>query len=109
MSASITNAKPELAIASLKPIDILSSQYSLLYANLQPVLLLSIVLVSFKSLVNDPVSTLLGLAAPIAILQALYCVVCLPSAGQTPPAPLKPGQKKKAVKPGQDVWAKVVV
>ena len=109
MSSSPGNAKATAPIPSSKPVDILQSQLSLLYANLHPILLLSILLVSFRSLVEDPVNTLLGLAPTVAILQALYCVLCLPSTGQTPaPAP-KPGQKKKAAKPAQDIWAKIVV
>ena len=109
MSSSPGNAKATAPIPSSKPVDILQTQLSLLYANLHPILLLSILLFSFRSLVEDPVNTLLGLAPTVAIVQALYCVLCLPSTGQIPaPAP-KPGQKKKAAKPAQDIWAKVVV
>ncbi|KAK4506707.1 hypothetical protein PRZ48_000440 [Zasmidium cellare] len=92
----------------LKHVDILQNQASLLFANLHPVLLLSVVPISFKSLVNDPVNTLLGLAPTVALVQAIYCIVCLPSTGQTPPPAHKPGQKKKSGKPVQDIWAKVV-
>lgn len=109
MSASIANAKPEQAESASKPVDVLQSQSSQFYVNLHPILLLSIVLFSFKTLVNDPVNTLLGLAPATAILQAIYCVVCLPSTGQTPPAPHKPGQKKKTARPEQAIWAKFVV
>lgn len=109
MSYSPANAKASAPVPSSKPVDILQSQLSLLYANLHPILLLSILLFSFRTLVDDPVNTLLGLAPTLAILQALYCVLCLPSTGQTPAPTLKPGQKKKAAKPAQDMWAKVVV
>ena len=109
MSSSTPNAKPPQSIPLSKPIDILQTQPSQLYANLHPVLLISLLLFSFKNLVEDPVNTLLGIAPTIAIIQAVYCVICLPSTGQAPaPAP-KPGQKKKAAKPSQDIWAKVVV
>lgn len=101
--------KPPDPQKSIKHVDILQSQYSYLFANLHPVLLLSLVPFSFKSLVNDPVNTLLGLAPTVALVQAIYCIVCLPSTGQTPPPAHKPGQKKKSGKPVQDIWAKVVV
>ena len=109
MSSSTPNAKAAVPAIPEKPIDILQTQVSLLYANLHPVLLLSILVFSFNTLVDDPVNTLLGLAPTLAVIQALYCVLCLPSTGQTPAPTPKPGQKKKAVKPAQDVWAKVVV
>ena len=109
MSSSPANAKAAAPIPPSKPVDILPAQLSLLYANLHPILLLSILFFSFRTLVDDPVNTLLGLAPTVAIIQALYCVICLPSTGQTPAPTLKPGQKKKAAKPAQDVWAKVVV
>ncbi|KAK3111950.1 Glycosylphosphatidylinositol (GPI) anchor assembly protein [Teratosphaeriaceae sp. CCFEE 6253] len=86
----------------------LQSQTAFAFANLQPVLLLSTLLYSFKSLVADPVSTLLRLATGTAVLQASYCVLCLPSTGTATSPPPKPGQKRKAPKPGQDVWAKVI-
>jgi len=110
MSTPTPNPKPaEAATPPNKPIDLLQTQPSLLYANLHPILLLSLLLVNFKNLVNNPVSTLLALAPIVTAIQAVYCVICLPPAGQMPvPAP-KPGQKKKAAKPAQDIWAKVVV
>lgn len=101
--------KPPDPQKPVKHVDILQSQYSHLFANLHPVLLLSLVPFSFKSLVNDPVNTLLGLAPTVALVQAIYCIVCLPSTGQTPPPAHKPGQKKKIGKPVQDIWANVVV
>ncbi|KAK5124718.1 hypothetical protein LTR85_001431 [Meristemomyces frigidus] len=108
MDSLATNAVPEQAQPPAKPVDILQNQPSQFYANLHPILLLSLPLFSFRSLVDDPVNTLIGLTPALAILQAIYCLVCLPSTGQAPPPPHKPGQKKKAAKPAQDVWAKVV-
>ncbi|KAK3088990.1 Glycosylphosphatidylinositol (GPI) anchor assembly protein, partial [Teratosphaeriaceae sp. CCFEE 6253] len=106
MSAAAPEGKPASVQAPSKPIDILQSQTAFAFANLQPILLLSTLLYSFTSLVADPVSTLLRLAAGTAVLQAIYCVLCLPSTGTAPSPPPKPGQKRKALKPGQDVWAK---
>lgn len=109
MSAPTANGKQTTALPPSKPIDILQSQAAQLYANLHPILLISVLLFSFKTLVEDPVSTLLGLAPTVTILQAIYCVLSLPSSGQTTTATPKPGQKKKSAKPTQDAWAKVVV
>lgn len=109
MTSSQQATKPGDPQKPLKPVDILQNQPSILFANLHTVLLLSLVPISFRSLVNDPVNTLLGLAPTVAIVQAIYCIVCLPSTGQTPPPAHKPGQKKKSGKPVQDIWAKVVV
>ncbi|RMX88709.1 hypothetical protein D0869_01424 [Hortaea werneckii] len=109
MASTSQSAVPAFASPPSKPVDILSSQPSQLYSNLHPILLFSILAFSFKTLVHDPVNTLLGLAPTIAILQALYCVICLPSTGQTPPPVRKPGEKKKPQKAGQDIWAKIVV
>lgn len=99
----------EPAQKSVKHVEILPDQIAQLYANLHPVLLFSLIPFSFKSLVNDPVNTLLGLAPTVLIIQAIYCIACLPSSGQTPPSAHKPGQKKKPSKPAQDIWARVVV
>lgn len=93
----------------MKAIDLLPGQASQLFANLHPVLLLSSVIFSFRSLVGDPVSTLLRLAPTLLLLQAIYCIVCLPSSGQTAPTKPRPGQKTKNVKPAQDTWARLVV
>ncbi|RMY75969.1 hypothetical protein D0863_02257 [Hortaea werneckii] len=108
MASAPQSAVPAFASPPSKPVEILSSQTSQLYSNLHPILLSSILAFSFKTLVHDPVNTLLGLAPTIAILQALYCVICLPSTGQTPPPVRKPGEKKKPQKAGQDIWAKIV-
>ena len=111
MSTATPNAKTAPPALPSKPIDILQTQSSLFFANLHPILLISILLFSFKSLVADPVNTLLGLAPTIAIIQAVYCVVCLPSTGQTPASSAKAGGGKKKGPKGsqQDVWGKIVV
>lgn len=109
MSSTAGNAKPPQSQPSSKPIEVHQNQPSQLYANLHPAILLSLVLFLFKSLVNDPVNTLLWLAPVVALIQAAYCVICLPASGQTPPPAHKPGQKKKPSKALQDIWAKAVV
>jgi len=105
-----TPTKPDTAHKPGRPIDLLQTQPSLFFANLQPILLLGTLLLSFRSLVADPVDTLLVLAPTIAIVQAFYCVICLPSTGDTVALVTKPGQKKKTPRTQrQDIWAKVIV
>ncbi|KAK5135875.1 hypothetical protein LTR08_004524 [Meristemomyces frigidus] len=105
MGAPTAESKPKPAQPPPSVVAILQTQPSQLYAHLHPVLLLSLVFFSFAQLVNHPVNTLLRLAPVTAILQAIYCVVCLPSTGQIPH---QPGQKKKTGKSAQGAWAKVV-
>lgn len=106
----IPATKPAAApLPVTKPTELLQNQPSFLAANLHPVLLASILIFSFKSLLRDPVNTLIGLAPTVAIVQVGYCVLCLPSTGQAPPPANKPGQKKKASKPAQDLGTKIVV
>jgi hypothetical protein len=98
------------AATGITPIEVLTTPESRFYANLHPILLLAIFIAAFRSLVADPINTLLGLAPTVAILQAAYCILCLPSSGNPAPAPPKPGQKKKKpAKPTQDLAAKIVV
>ncbi|KJY01193.1 gpi-anchor biosynthesis protein (pig-f) [Zymoseptoria brevis] len=91
-----------------KPVALLQDQTSQLVANLHPILLASLLPVFFGRLVGDPVNTLLALAPTIAIIQAVYCVFCLPVNSQAPPPPKsKPGQKKLP-KPVPDLGSKLV-
>lgn len=112
MNAPPTPSKPQaMAPPTFKPIEILAGQSSFSYAHLHPVLLLSLLLLSFQRLVADPIKTLLSLAPPLVVLQALYCVVCLPSSGKAvPEASSRPGMKKgKTAKGGVDWWSRIVV
>ncbi|KAF2725780.1 hypothetical protein K431DRAFT_317246 [Polychaeton citri CBS 116435] len=104
----VMSIKSPSGLAHSKPIDALPGQFSSVYGNLHPILLLSTAAVSFPTLVKDPVSTLLGLVPTTATFQVLYCILCLPSTGQAPPPALKPGQKKKSGKVTQDFGAKLV-
>ncbi|KAF2214857.1 hypothetical protein CERZMDRAFT_82761 [Cercospora zeae-maydis SCOH1-5] len=108
MSAPTSAATLLPVLPAGKAVDILQNAPSQLYANLHPILLLSIIPIAFASLVADPVNTLLGLAPTTLVLQAIYCVVCLPHTGQPTPPKSKPGQKTKPAKPAQDIWAKLV-
>jgi GPI ethanolamine phosphate transferase 2/3 subunit F len=120
MAAVATKIDPCAEAPSPKPTELLQTQWSTLYANLHPVLLLSILLVNFKTLVNGPVNALLALAPITGALQAAYCILCLPSTGQNPPSS-KPGQGQKKSsagksskkgaggQQGQDIWARIIV
>lgn len=111
MAAPMMATKPSQANVGVtyKPVDLLHSQYATTFSHLHPVLLLSVVILSFSALVADPVSTMLALAPTLAALQFAYCVLCLPPAGQTPqPAP-KPGQKKGGKHQQPGISFKIVV
>ncbi|OAT04076.1 phosphoethanolamine transferase PIGF [Blastomyces gilchristii SLH14081] len=73
-SPSSSHAQPH------PPISILSSALARSYAHIHPLLLLSCFALSFRALVDDPVSTLLGSLAPLALMQGIYVIVCLPAA-----------------------------
>ncbi|KAL8919311.1 MAG: hypothetical protein Q9208_006876 [Pyrenodesmia sp. 3 TL-2023] len=87
------------------PIPLLPTPTARLYNHIHPALTLSLFYLSFPSLVADPVSTLSKLLLPLAALQGIYSVLCLPiaQAGAFPRggggAPgrrkNKPGEKKK--------------
>lgn len=109
MSAQTPPTKAPPSPVSSKPVDILQDQSSQLYANVHPALLVLFLLATFPTLVKDPVSTLSGLALFVAVLQALYCVLCLPYSGNAPTTPHKPGQKRKPTRSGQETWARIVV
>lgn len=109
MSTTSLPGKAAATPATSRNVEILQTQASQLYASVHPILLLSLLLASFKALVRDPVNTLLGLTPIVAILQAVYCVLCLPYSGTASNVPPKPGQKKKAQKPAQEILARLVV
>ncbi|KAI2473197.1 GPI biosynthesis protein family Pig-F-domain-containing protein [Annulohypoxylon bovei var. microspora] len=67
-----------------------------------PVLLISLFLIRFDSLVADPVAAMSNSLPIVMAMQVMYAVTCLPPAGSqaTKPAKkLRPGEKKK---PGSD-------
>ncbi|KAL8995155.1 MAG: hypothetical protein Q9169_005064 [Polycauliona sp. 2 TL-2023] len=105
------NPPSRLWIPTSTPITLLPTSTARLYHHMHPVLLLSLFYLSFPSLVANPVSTLTKLLFPLAGLQILYCVLCLPIAKNgvlrvKPKAKPKPGVKK--TKEMGVVWEKVV-
>jgi len=98
MTKTTTEAKSRKLVAISQPISVLPTNIARVYTNIHPILILALYYVCFPSLVADPVSTLKKACAPLAHLQIIYCVVCLPpsSGSSTPtPKPSKTPQKKR--------------
>lgn len=98
------------------PITLNDTDLAKLYTHLHPIIVLSIYLVSFKLVVADPVSALASLLVPLAALQAVYVVVCLPPTGShdIPGGKLgssgsKKGAKGKAKKGDVTLGMKIIV
>ncbi|KAM0706902.1 hypothetical protein Q7P35_006232 [Cladosporium inversicolor] len=103
----IPAAKPApIVLPPAKPIEILHDDYSFLASNVHAAVLLSGLVLSFNSLVQDPIRTLVRLAPLVIIIQLVYCFLCLPSTGQAPPPPKQ--KWKKQSKPTQDFGARAV-
>ena len=104
----ISAPKPApIALPPAKPIEILHDDYSFLASNVHAAVLLSGLVLSFNSLVHNPIRTLVRLAPLVIIIQLVYCFLCLPSTGQAPPPPKQ--KWKKQSKPTQDFGARAVV
>ena len=78
MTTTESEAQPRKLTAVSQTISALPEQTARFYTYIHPVLILSLYSVCFSSLVADPVSTLKKSIAPLAHLQIIYCVVCLP-------------------------------
>ena len=104
MAATTTvnaNATSKPPPPSAAPTEALNNDTARLYTHVHPILVLSLYAYGFRSLVADPVSTLLNTLAPLAALQIIFVVVCLPPTGGTPTIrKQKPGEKKTRV-PGK--------
>jgi phosphatidylinositol glycan class F len=68
---------------------------------LHPIILLSIYFVSFNLIVADPVSALSSLLLPLAALQGVYVVLCLPPTGSHNVSGHKGGAVKAGKKSGK--------
>lgn len=88
------SSKPKPSAAA--PIEPLKNDAAQIYTHVHPVVVLSLYVFSFKSIVADPVPALLNILAPLAVLQIAYVAICLPPTGETPKVKkTKPGEKKK--------------
>ncbi|KUJ18412.1 uncharacterized protein LY89DRAFT_583508 [Mollisia scopiformis] len=85
-SSQATPTKPSL------PIDLLPIDLARLVSQAHPALLLAAYYIRFPVLVADPVSTLLQTLLPVAAIQVVYAVICLPAVGSN----AKPALVKKA-------------
>jgi GPI biosynthesis protein family Pig-F len=77
--ASRKLAEPSKA---LQPIATLQSHQAWLYSHVHPLFVISSFLLRFKSIIQDPVSTLTALLLPLGITQVLYVIACLPPVGR---------------------------
>lgn len=102
----------------LLPVDILGGPLAGTYAQIHPVLVLGMIYMSFQNIVADPVNSLLRLAPIVALLQLVYCVICLPISGArgssniakpTQPQRRKPGAGNVSKVHGQPVTARIIV
>lgn len=62
-----------------QPVTILATDAARLYRHLHPALVLSLLYFGFGQLIADPVTALSQGLVPVAALQLVYCVVCLPA------------------------------
>ena len=124
MTETTTEAKPEAKPRKLIPISqsisVLPTDTARIYNYIHPILILSLYYLCFPSLVADPVSTLKKSIAPLAHLQIIYCIVCLPpskgsSTQSTPSTPSTTPKKKKvqfakpAAKPPANLASRIIV
>lgn len=61
------------------PIDLLRSNAGNVYTHAHPFLVLGVFAASFRSTVADPVSSIARLTIPLALLQCVYAVICIPT------------------------------
>ncbi|KAL2037426.1 hypothetical protein N7G274_009911 [Stereocaulon virgatum] len=97
MTETATEARPRKLVPISQSISVLPTDTARIYNYIHPVLILSLYYLCFPSLVADPVSTLKKSIAPLAHLQIIYCVVCLPPSkgSSTQPTPSTTPKKKK--------------
>lgn len=119
MTEQDVGAEPRKLVPISQPININSSDAAHLYTHLHPVLLLSLVAAlyqfHFSALVDSTLWTLTWTIVPLALLQMLYCIICLPpSTGSSSSAQSNASKtpKKKRVqfaKPPATLASKVIV
>ncbi|KAF2200364.1 hypothetical protein GQ43DRAFT_77180 [Delitschia confertaspora ATCC 74209] len=102
-STSLTKAsKAPKAGTSAVPIDVLHKDTAKLYTHIHPILLLSLYVFQFKSIVADPVPALVNTLIALGVLQIAYVSICLPpTGGSATPAPVARAGGKKKTAPGK--------
>ncbi|KAH7083807.1 glycosylphosphatidylinositol anchor biosynthesis protein 11 [Paraphoma chrysanthemicola] len=97
IDASALKPKPTTAT----PISPLPNDIARTYTHIHPLIILSLYVYKFPSIVADPVPALTSILAPLAVLQIAFVALCLPPTGETPKVrKVKPGEKKRHV-PGR--------
>jgi phosphatidylinositol glycan class F len=99
MSAAGPASQAELSKSSL-PIELLPNDLAGLITHIHPVLLLSAYYLRFQSLVANPVQSLLIALVPLAIVQSIYCLFCLPPAGSKQSKKVQKGKTGPGKKDG---------
>lgn len=94
-----------------QPVDLLTTPAARLYNQVHPALVLSIYFGSFSFTVTDPVTSLVYLLVPLAILQAAFCGVCVPpsSSDTTVGKASQPQRKKKSGSRYAELSSRLVV
>lgn len=96
MTTAELEAPRRKLIPTSQIISVLPTTTAHVYTHIHPILVLTLYYVFFPSLVADPVSTLKKSIAPLAHLQIIYCIVCLPPfAGSPSPKTEAPKTPKK--------------
>ena len=78
----MAGAKPAENLKMAQPIAILESDQASLYSHIHPLFVVSSFILRFKSIIQDPISSLSSLLLLLSITQVLYVVCCLPPVGQ---------------------------
>ncbi|GAM85948.1 hypothetical protein ANO11243_039580 [Dothideomycetidae sp. 11243] len=101
MAIPKTTASPATASSSTKsksstdgPIDMLDSPLARAYTHAHPIIVLAIFFTTFGQLVKDPITGMLGTLVPIAVLQGLYAVICLPGTNASQQTKGKKGKQQ---------------
>lgn len=80
-SSGAAIARPRLLTPTTNPIPLLNTPSAQLYSLIHTALIPAIYLIRSSALVADPLRTLTLDILPIATLQAVFCVLCIPSYG----------------------------
>ncbi|TKX23302.1 putative GPI biosynthesis protein family Pig-F protein [Elsinoe australis] len=104
-----TKEAPATTIASKskpQPIEIHSDPLSQAYSYIHIFAILSTFTYTFPSLVADPISTMTGSLLPLALLQGIYCAICLPGTQSSPSTSSK--TKKKTPSPELSLGFRII-
>lgn len=92
---------PKKTAGQSAPIDILRNDAARLYTHIHPFLVLGLFAASFKSTVADPVTSIARLTIPLAVIQCVYAVLCIPTSDTAMPSQAtNPGTSGSDAAPG---------